>query len=297
MDSNKVEEYLSALKKALKGTDPATIQDALSDAEDHLFSALENARDENPELNEADALAPIIASYGSPEETAAAYREIEKRVAPGLSSSRQTQGKSALARFFGIYADPKAWGALLYMLTSILTGTIYFSWAVISTSFSLAFALFIFGLPLVAFFLLSTRVIGLLEGRIVEALLAERMPRRPLFTNSDLSWQEKLKKGLTDKHTWNVLVYMLLQLPFGTFYFVLMVILMAFSISLLSIPIFQIVFNIPTLTIYGSQYFIPNNWMPLVVFAGILLMTTTLHLAKALGKWHSTYAKKILISE
>ena len=90
---------------------------------------------------------------------------------------------------------------------------------------------------------------------------------------------------------------MLLQFPFGIFYFMLMVVLIAFSISLLSIPIFQIVFNIPVITLYGDQYFLPNNWMPLTTVAGILLMTATLQLAKLLGKGHGSYAKRLLISE
>jgi hypothetical protein len=46
---------------------------------------------------------------------------------------------------------------------------------------SISFSLFIFGLPIAIFFLYSVRGFALLEGRIVEALLGVRMPRRPLF--------------------------------------------------------------------------------------------------------------------
>ena len=38
-----VDEYLLELKKELKGSDSALIQDALSDAEEYLRTALENA--------------------------------------------------------------------------------------------------------------------------------------------------------------------------------------------------------------------------------------------------------------
>lgn len=297
MTIKNIEEYLNLLRKEMKSSDPATLQDALSDAEDHLFSALENARADQPKLNETDALGPIIATYGSPEETADAYREIEARVPPALATTLDTTGKPFLARFFGIYADPKAWGSLLYLLISLPTGTIYFSWVVVGTTTSLAFALFIFGLPLAAFFLLSTRGLALVEGRIVEALLGERMPRRPLFTNKELSWQERLKTGITDMHTWKLLLYMLLQLPIGIFYFTLMVILISISLAFVSAPLFQLILNMPVITLQSSYYHIPVAWLPVVSASGFLLMTLTMHLAKLIGRGHSAYAKKVLISE
>ena len=40
---NSVEKYLDALKKEMDGIDKATVQDALSDAEEHLRTALETA--------------------------------------------------------------------------------------------------------------------------------------------------------------------------------------------------------------------------------------------------------------
>jgi uncharacterized membrane protein len=39
---NSVEEYLSELKKELAGSDRATVQDALSDAEEYLRTAMSN---------------------------------------------------------------------------------------------------------------------------------------------------------------------------------------------------------------------------------------------------------------
>ena len=49
-----VEEYLDQLKNELNGSDAATIQDALSDAEEHLRAALANLREKQPEMSEAE---------------------------------------------------------------------------------------------------------------------------------------------------------------------------------------------------------------------------------------------------
>ena len=80
-----IEEYLDALKKEMKGSDPALIKDALSDACEHLSLALEAAREKSPETADPAALKVIIDQYGTPMETASAYREIERRTPPSLS--------------------------------------------------------------------------------------------------------------------------------------------------------------------------------------------------------------------
>ena len=79
---NTIEEYLDALKTEMQGSDSALLQDALADAREHLSTALDIARQLNAELNEADVLKIIIDEYGTPEETASAYQEVERRTSP-----------------------------------------------------------------------------------------------------------------------------------------------------------------------------------------------------------------------
>lgn len=68
-----------------------------------------------------------------------------------------------------------------YMLIAFVTGIFYLSWAVTGVSISISFLIFIFGFPIALLFLLSVRGLALIEGRLVEALLGVRMPRRPFF--------------------------------------------------------------------------------------------------------------------
>ena len=135
-----IEEYLDLLKTELQGSDAATVQDALADAEEHLRAALASLREEQPEKSEEEVLNQVIEQYGSPEETASAYKEIERRTIPGLASELPAKEQSALRRFLGVYDDPKAWGALLYMLISLITGIVYFTWTVTGLSSSLSLA-------------------------------------------------------------------------------------------------------------------------------------------------------------
>jgi hypothetical protein len=292
---NTIEEYLNALKGEMDGSDPALVQDALADAREHLSTALAEARTSKPELNEAVALKTIIDEYGTPEETAAAYKEVERRTTPAL---RQTaRSGSWIGRFFGVYADPRAWGAILYMLIAFVTGIFYFTWAVTGISISLSLIIFVFGLPLALLFLLSVRGLALLEGRLVEALLGVRMPRRPLFSHQGMKWFDRLKALVTDRQTWLMLVYMLVQFVLGTVYFVLIVTVLSVSLSFIAVPFVQIFVHEPVLEINNVRRYIGVQWYPVLFLAGILLWTVWMHASRVIGQLHGRFAKWMLVSE
>ncbi|MBT3240203.1 MAG: sensor domain-containing protein [Chloroflexi bacterium] len=294
--SKLIKQYLTLLKRELTGTDRATIQDAQSDAEEHLNMALQSELEKYPDKSPEDLLPKIIEEYGSPEETAAAYTQIEARIRPALSYSNQTGG-GGFSRFFGIFADPKAWGALVYMLISLVTGPLYFTWAVAGLSTSFAFALFIFGLPVAVIFMFSVKGISLLEGRIVEGLLGVRMPRRQVFFPQGLNWKERIKVLFKDKSIWMAILYMVLMLPLGVIYFTLSFSLNIISIALMITPFLQEILNIPLITFSGASYFLPNWLLPAVMIIGLLLLTGSMHLAKLLGGWHGKLAKFFLVAE
>lgn len=292
-----IDEYLEQLKAEMQNSDAATVQDALADAEGHLSEALANLREKQTELSEEAALNSIIEQYGSPSETASAYAEVERRTVPQFAHENP-KTESIIARFFGVYADARAWGALLYMLIAFVTGTFYFSWAVTGLATSISFALFIFGLPFALLFFLSVRGLALLEGRLVEGLLGVRMPRRPLFTQQNLKWLDRLKELAMDRHTWFSILYMLIQFVLGTIYFVLFVTVLSVSLSFIAIPVLQELFNLPTIQIgNGVRYFFPTWSYPLLVFGGILLWTTFMNLARGIGQLHGRMAKGLLVTD
>lgn len=295
---NSVEEYLDVLKAELKDSDTATIQDALADAEEYLRAALTSLREKQPELSEEDALTHVIEHYGSPDETASSYKEVERRTSSVLTRPSQTSD-SFFIQFFGIYADPRAWGALLYMLIAFITGIVYFTWAVTGLSLSVSLAIFIFGLPIFFFFLHSVRSLALLEGRLVEALLGVRMPRRPKFTSGNVKWLERLKMLVTDRYNWQMLFYMFCQLAFGTLYFSLIVTLFSVSLSFMISPILEAITHqgVAGIIIGNVRYYLSPPMYPLFVIFGFLLLTASMHLFKWIGQLHGRYAKMFLVTD
>ena len=294
--NNSIQTYLVELKNELKGSDMATVQDALIDAEEHLTTALEVFLEQNPGAVREDALKQIIEQYGTPEETAMAYMEVERRTLPGLRPATVKKERSPLIRFFAIYADPRAWGSLLYMLIAFVTGIIYFSWAVSGIAVSISFALFIFGLPVALLFLLSVRGLAWLEGRLVEALLGVRMPRRSLLAPQNIKLLERIKILLKDKHTWFSILYMLLQFVLGNVYFIVFVVLLAFSLTGIAIPFAQEIFHFPIVTVWDARYYLPQWSYPVMILFGLLLWTSTMHLTRWVGSLHGRYAKAMLVS-
>jgi uncharacterized membrane protein len=292
-----VEEYLEKLKTNLEGCDAATLQDALSDAEEYLRNGLETARSADPEFNEAEALGKLIEEFGSPEEFAADYRKVEARVRPTFAAPPIKENTSILNRTIGIFTDPSAWSALLFMLLSLVTGIIYFTWAVTGLSLSIGLLVLIISLPLIGLFLLSVRGIALVEGRIVEALLGVRMPRRPIFVDRNISWWARFKILLGSKHTWLALVYMILMLPLGVIYFSVFVTLIALSLAFLAAPIAQLFVAFPILYFGSDQFYLDPGLGLLSGLIGLAFAIGTMHLAKLIGGWHGSLAKALLVSD
>lgn len=292
---NTISDYLSELKKNLQGRDSALVQDALADAEEYLTDALAGVKEEQPGLSETDAFSLAVERYGLPGEIAQEYISIEKRTGP--YSPNVKKGKSIFARFFGIFADSKTWGAVLFILISLITGCIYFSWSAAGISLTLGLILFIFGLFVLLFYLYSLRGIALLEGRLVEGLLGVRMPHRPLFMPKGMGWKEQLKMLFKEKHTWFTLIYTILQLPLGVIYFSLFIILTAASLSACVFP-FWVNGILKLNGLVSSINFTVSMWTtPLFILGGILLLTLTLWMCRGIGWLHGKWARLMLVVE
>ncbi len=288
-----IPQYLMQVREALAGADPAVIQDALYDAEEHLRAELAG----NPGVSEAEMLRRIAGSYGSPEEVAAIYRDTEVTVSRAMRTPVPPRRSSAAGRFFGVAADPRTWGALFYMLLSLATGVFYFAWATAGVTLSLGLSLLIIGIAFVVFFVGTTRVLSLVEGRIVETLLGVRMPRRPAYTQRGVPLLARIGHMFTDPRTWSTLLYFVLMLPLGIVYFTVAVAGLAVSLALVFGPIATLfVDGVQSGLFLDGERVIPAALVsPLALVVGIGLLFTTLHLVRAIGGLHGRIAHRLLV--
>ncbi len=298
-----IDEYLKQLRAALEGQDPALIQDALYDAEEYLRAEVAA----HPGKSEADVLELIASTYGAPEEVAAAYRDTEAKVKAALKTPVPAAANaSGWKRFFGVYLDPRAYTSIFYMLLALATGIVYFTIVVTGLSLSFGFAILIIGIPFFLAFIGITRVIALGEGRLIEAVTGERMPRRPVHPGPPAGWLTRIGEMLGDVRTWTTLLYMLLMLPLGIVYFTVTVTGLAVGLAFTSLPLLVLARWLgwdANATVFSDDVHI-GGWAlsdhsmlsALILGAlGVLIVTLLMHAARAVGRGHAHLAKALLV--
>jgi hypothetical protein len=292
-----IDDYLTALA----GEDPALIQDALYDAEEHLRAEVAA----NPGKPEADVLERVATTYGRPEEIAAAYRDTEVKVTRALRPpvSKRAASSDPVMQFLSIYSDPRSYMSLFYMFLSLVTGIVYFTLAVTGLSLSIGLAFVIIGLPLFVAFIGLARVISLGEGRLLEAVSGERMPRRPVHPGPRAGFWEGILAMLRDAQTWTTLVYLVLMLPVGIIYFTAAVTGISVGVAMLLVPVvgiaqrsgWRVSSNTGPLIFTPAWLDTPPGWIFCAV-VGVVILTSLLHIARIVIGMHARAAKALLVT-
>jgi hypothetical protein len=297
-----LDQYLKQLREELAGEDAALIQDALYDAEEYLRAEIAA----HPDKSESDVLELIASTYGAPDEVAAAYRDTEVKVKAALKTpvgtARTNAGEKPGGGFFGVFLDPRAYTSLFFMILSLATGIIYFVITVAGLSMSIGLGVVIIGVPFFLTFIGLTRIISLAEGRLIEAMTGERMPRRPVHPGPPLGFWARIGNMLKDRRTWTTLAYLLLKLPIGIVCFVIAVTGLSVSLGLIFAPVVDIIGDSgwwwATDQVHVSPAWLGTVWaLPFVMGAGILLLTTLMHLARGIGHLNALFAKALLVQK
>jgi len=295
-----IDEYLKQLRSALAREDTALIQDALYDAEEYLRAEVAA----HPDRSEADVLELIASTYGAPEEVAAAYRDTEAKVKAALKTPLPpaiTQ-RRGIRRFFGVFMDVRAYTSLFYMLLTLATGIIYFTFVITGVALSAGFAILVIGIPFFLAYIGIARVIALGEGRLLEATTGERMPRRPVHPGPPASWLTRIANMLKDVRTWTTLLYLLVMLPLGILYFTITVTGLALGLRLALAPLFLLggqfgwfppEFSGGVINVDGSPESIIGALFCAAV--GVVILTLLLHAVRWLARSHARLAKALLV--
>jgi hypothetical protein len=291
-----VDAYLSALREQLAGADPALVQDALASAHEYLRGEQADAAAGGQQLTEAQLVARTLERYGTPEEVADAYRESERRrQLPGPFPAPAPRERSIGERLLGVVVDPRAYGSLFYMFLALATGVVFFTWTVTGLSLSIGLLPLVIGVPFALLYLGSLRGLAYVEGRIVEGLLGERMPRWPALPERH-GWWARMKGWLADPRTWTTLVYMILKLPLGVLSFAVFTIILSLTLGLALAPLAQLVTGLP-LAHFGS-WRVDLPWyvaFPVFWLAAAFDLLVGLHLARGLGRLQARFAKAMLV--
>lgn len=290
-----VRDYLNALRRALKGAPRGLIADALADCEEHLNNEIA----QNPALDETAIMASVVETYGSPEEIAEEYRDMEASITTPFPKQQPNETAQNGGGFFGVVSDPTTYGALLYMLLSLVTGVFYFIWTSVGIALTAGTSILIIGIPLALVFLMSFRLLSHVEGRIVEGLLGVRMPRRlPAAIADERIWPQ-IKDALGDARTWTSIGYLLLMMPLGIVYFTLAVVGIAVSLGITGGSLYSLITNKSHIQIdsvpWLEHIFSTAPGLILLALTGIVLFFLVLHMARFVGWMHGKIAEGLLV--
>ena len=168
----------------------------------------------------------------------------------------------------------------------------------------LGLSILIFGIVVAVLFFGTTRVLSLVEGRSVEVMLGERMPRRPLYPPRESSMFKRIGGMFKDPRTWSTLLYFVLMLPLGIVYFTLAVTGIALSLSFILASLAHLGWMLGIVEIDWADHIHFNDtlvtpwWLadPLLFVLGIALLFGLLHLARGVGKFQGGLAKALLVN-
>lgn len=201
--------------------------------------------------------------------------------------------------FFEVLATRRAYTTLLYLLLSMATGTLAFTYAVTGLSLSLGLAILIIGLPVAVAFLAGTRLLSVAELHLLKALVGAESSEAPALLPAGEGWLARLKALAGDRRTWTSLLYFLLLLPLGIAYFTLLITFLAVGLGLLVVPLARLLhlsgsFNTDVGGLVWTMAH-PDLTAVLCGLAGLALIPLTFHLALLLGRFQVWLARHLLV--
>jgi hypothetical protein len=201
--------------------------------------------------------------------------------------------------FFEVLAERRAYTTLFYLLLSVATGILAFTFAVIGISLSLGLGILIIGIPVAVAFLAATRLLSVAEIHLLKTLVGGEGFEAPALLPSGAGWLDRLKTLVSDRRTWTSLLYFLLYLPLGVTYFTLMVTVLSLGLGFAAVPLARL-FHLGgslSLDMCGMGWAIahPNLATVLCGLAGLALIPLTFHLALLLGRFQLWLARHLLV--
>jgi hypothetical protein len=201
--------------------------------------------------------------------------------------------------FFEVLATRRAYTTLLYLLLSMATGILTFTFVVTGLSLSLGLAILIIGIPVMLAFLMGTRLLSVAEVHLLRLMVGGEGSAGPDLLPGGQGWGFRLKALLGDRRTWTSLLYFLLLMPLGIAYFTTLISLLATGLALLAVPFARLLHATGSLSfdLGGTAWIVdhPNLAGVLCGLAGLALVPLTFHLALLLGRFQLWLAKHLLV--
>jgi len=201
--------------------------------------------------------------------------------------------------FFEVIAKKQTYANMLYLFLSFPLGIFYFVFLV--TGIALGLGLFItwFGIPILIGVMVAWHGFAALERILAGSILGVDIPYNPTNLKKEKSYWKKLKIHVNEPYTWKSLAYLFLRFPLGILAFVVLVVLIVVTLSLIATPILYYLADLDVLAgafctpngiCFISNYFIAFLWG----LIGLFLVFVILHIFNGLAYSYGSLAKVLL---
>ncbi|HJW43357.1 MAG TPA: sensor domain-containing protein [Geothrix sp.] len=201
--------------------------------------------------------------------------------------------------FFEVLATRRAYTTLLYLLATMVTGVLAFTFTVTGLSVSLGLAILIIGVPVALAFLAGVRLLAVAEVHLLKAMVGGEGSAGPALLPEGQGWPARLKALLADRRTWTSLLYFLLLMPLGMTYFALFTCLISTGLALAAVPFARLFHATGSLSLDlgGLAWLLghPNQSAVLCGLAALALIPLIFHLALLAGRFQVWLARHLLV--
>jgi succinate dehydrogenase/fumarate reductase cytochrome b subunit len=203
-----------------------------------------------------------------------------------------------MEKFFRVMGSGQAYLNFFYLLISFPLGIFYFVFLI--TGLSLGFPLLIIwiGVPILLLVGAGWWLLAAFERQMAIHWLKEDIPPMTKPSTEGVDLWTRFKDYFLNPVTWKSLLYLFLKFPLGIFSFVVLITLVSFTVSFLSIPVLYTSFSAFTPEIdfgAGSIWYVDSmNDALLVTVIGVFLWPVTLHALNGVAWLHAKLAKNLL---
>lgn len=138
--------------------------------------------------------------------------------------------------FFGALVHVDTYKRLVYLLLGLPFGIFYFTFLVTALSLGVGLVVVWVGVPILLGTVVAWRAMGRFERRYLEVAMGTTIEAPPTL-DLNANWWERAKAVLADSYTYRSFFWLLLRFPFGIAGFVIAVVGLSVSVSLLAAPI------------------------------------------------------------
>jgi signal transduction histidine kinase len=179
----------------------------------------------------------------------------------------------------------------LYLLLGLPLGVFYFTFLVTAISVGGGLLIIWVGVPILAGTVIAWRAMGTFERLLLSGMAGANIDPPQRRIERGMSLGRKARALLSDSYTWRSLGWLLLRFPLGIAGFVVVVVLVSVSLSLLVAPL-ALIWQDQIDLGWGVRDNTGLLWLGPV--AGLILAPVSAHIISGFGRLHGLMARPLL---